>query len=381
MGNAIYYIAIMWWIVQKFSPSQSGVIMGAMFVFDILPTIIIGPFSGVLADRMSRKTLVVLSDATRGVLMLWLAYLAYTNSLTFLWIYTIAFLMGTGSAFFSPALQATLPNIVPDSHLTKANSLYSLEIQITQMAGPALGGFLIGFLGIPFVFALNGVSFIISAFTEIFINFRQKLKEKKAQKPTKFFSDLKEGLKFLYSQKTLFWFVIIFSLMNFAGAPVDIVLTKQVKNVYHLGAMEFGYIGSLFAAGMIVGGFVLSVLPELKKKHNAIVFSSIVSGLLLSILGMIPYLSLLIIAFVIGICMSITNVLGSVVEQRIIPNEKRGRVFGVLSTLTTALMPISYALIGSVSSVLSNTVIFFSLGSMIVILAFLLYAVPKIKEI
>ncbi|WP_036225786.1 hypothetical protein [Mesoaciditoga lauensis] len=83
-GNAIYYIVIMWWIVQKFSPSKSGVIMGAMFVFDILPTIIIGPFSGVLADRMSRKTLVVLSDITRVVLMLWLAYLVYTNSLTFL---------------------------------------------------------------------------------------------------------------------------------------------------------------------------------------------------------------------------------------------------------------------------------------------------------
>ncbi|WP_170215564.1 MFS transporter [Mesoaciditoga lauensis] len=281
----------------------------------------------------------------------------------------------------SPSSNSSLPNIVPNDHLTKANSLYSIGIQITQMAGPALGGFLIGFLGIPFVFALNGASFIISAFTEIFINFRQKLKEKRAQKPTKFFSDLKEGLKFLYSQKTLFWFVIIFSLMNFAGAPVDIVLTKQIKNVYHLDAMEFGYIGSLFAAGMIIGGFALSLLPELKKKHNAIAFSSIVSGLLLSILGMVSYLSLLIIAFVIGICMSITNVLGPVVEQRIIPNEKRGRVFGVLSTLTTALMPISYALIGSVSSVLSNTVIFLSLGSMIVVLAFLLYAVPKIKEI
>ncbi len=381
LGNAIYYIAMMWWIVQKFSSSQAGMIMGAMFVFDILPTIVIGPFSGVLADRMSRKTLVVLSDGTRGALMLWLAYLAHADSLSVLWIYTIAFCMGTGSAFFSPALRATLPNVVPRDHLTKANSLYGVGIQVTQMIGPALGGFLIAFFGVPFVFALNGVSFIISAFTEIFINFRQGLKERSHRKPTKFMSDLKEGLKFLYEQKTLFWFVIVFSLINFAGAPIDIVLTKQVKDVLRLGAMELGYIGSSFAGGMITGGLIFSMLPELKKKHNVIAITSLASGLLLSILGIVPYISLLIVAFAIGMCMAVINVLGSVVEQRITPNEKRGRVFGVISTLSTALMPISYALIGTISVMLSNAVIFLLLGLMIIAMSLFLYAVPGISEI
>ncbi len=380
MGNSFQYIALMWWILNKFPAAQSGVIMGWMFAFNMIPVAALGPFAGVFVDRISRKAIVVLSDALRGILILWMAYLTYTNQLTVLWIYTISALMGTGAAFFRPSLQSTIPNIVPDKHLTRANSLYQTGMQFTQIIGPAIGGVLVGFFGTFFVFALNGTSFIISAFTEIFINFRQTFK--KSEKVKSFFFDLKAGLKFVYAQKLIFWTMVIVSVINFAFAPIDILIAKQVKDIYNLGALELGYVVSAFAVGMMVGSALLSILPEFKKKHNIIIISMLISGLFFAIMGLAPTLIFfLIIAFLIGFNISIADVLFMVVLQRIVPDEKRGRVFSVVTTAATVLQPLSLAVIGAISAMMNNVMIFLVLGLMLVISSSLMYFVPGMREI
>lgn len=379
-GNSIQYIALMWWIMEKFSPTQSGIVMGWMFASNMIPVALIGPFAGVLVDRISRKAIVVLSDAFRGGLVLWMAYLAYTNQLTTWWIYVIAALMGVGAAFFRPSLQATIPNIVPDKHLTRANSLFQTGMQFTQIIGPAIGGILVGFFGAFFVFAVNGVSFLVSALTELFINFRQNFR--KSEKIKSFFGDFKEGLKFTYTKKMIFWTMIIVSLLNFAFAPIDILIAKQVKTIYGLGALELGYVVSAFAVGMIIGAGLLSVLPELKKKHNVIILNMFAAGAFFSVMGFAPSLiTFLILSLLIGINISVSNVLFMVVLQRIVPDEKRGRVFSVLTTSGTVLQPVSLALIGGISAILTNNVIFLTLGITVVLGSLLIYLVPGIKNI
>ncbi len=380
VGNSIQYIALMWWIMEKFPSNQSGIVIGWMFASNMIPVAAIGPFAGVLVDRISRKALVVLSDALRGVLILWMAYLAYTNQLTTFWIYFISALMGIGAAFFRPSLQATIPNIVPDKHLTRANSLFQTGMQFTQIIGPAIGGVFVGFFGTFFVFALNGVSFLISAFTEIFIDFKQRFR--KSEKVKSFLHDFKEGLKFTYAKKMIFWTMIIASLLNFAFAPVDILIAKQVKVIYHLGALELGYVVSAFALGMIIGAGLLSILPELKKKHNVIILNMFAAGVLFSIMGFASnFVMFLVFSFLIGTSVSISDVLFMVVLQRIIPDEKRGRVFSVLTTAGTVLQPVSLALIGWVSAILTNSIIFLALGIMVTFGSLFMYLVPGIREV
>ncbi len=379
-GNSIQYIALMWWIMEKFPSNQSGIVIGWMFASNMIPVAAIGPFAGVLVDRISRKAIVVLADALRGVLILWMAYLAYTNQLTTFWIYFISALMGIGAAFFRPSLQATIPNIVPDKHLTKANSLFQTGMQFAQIIGPAIGGVLVGFMGTFFVFSLNGVSFLISAITEMFIDFRQK--HRKSKRAKSFLRDFKEVLKFTYAKKMIFWTMIIASLLSFAFAPVDILIAKQVKVVYHLGALELGYVVSAFALGMIIGAGLLSILPELKKKHNVIILNMLAAGLLFSIMGFASnFVIFLVLSLIIGVNVSISDVLFMVVLQRIIPDEKRGRVFSVLTTAGTVLQPVSLALIGWASAILANSIIFLSLGIMVTFGSLFMYLVPGIKEI
>uniref|UniRef100_A0A7V3RDZ1 MFS transporter n=1 Tax=Mesoaciditoga lauensis TaxID=1495039 RepID=A0A7V3RDZ1_9BACT len=380
MGNSIQYIAVMWWIMNHFSNKESGIVMGLMFTFSVIPMAIIGPFAGVLNDRMSRKSIVILSDFLRGLLILWMAYLAYTNTLTALLIYLISALMGIGGAFFNPAIQSTIPNMVPDKHLTRANSLYQTGMQFTQIIGPAIGGLLVGFFGPFFVFMLNGFSFIVSAGTEIFINFRQNIAN--GENRNSFFTDFKEGFKFLYNQKLLFWAMIIVSVLNFAFSPLDILIAKQIKEIYHLGALELGYTVSAFAIGMMVGSVFLSLIPEIKVKHNFIIIGAIISGTLFAIFGFAPNLmTFLVIAFLIGLALAFVNVLFQVIIQRLVPDEKRGRVFSVMLTFETMLQPISLSVIGIMSSILSNAIIFMTLGTIIVIFSSLFYLVPGVKEV
>ncbi len=380
MGNSVQYIALMWWIMQKFPSNRSGVIIGWMFAFNMLPVAVVGPFAGVLVDRIKRKLIVVLSDSIRGGLILWMAYLAFRGELTLFWVYTISALMGLGAAFFRPALQASIPNMVPDERLTRANGLFQGGMQFTQVIGPALGGVLVGFLGTSFVFAINGVSFLISAFTELFINFRQKFR--KSEKLKSFLGDFKDGLKFTYKEKLIFWTMIIASFMNFAFAPIDILVAKQVKTIYGLGALELGYVVSAFATGMIIGAGLLSLLPELKRKHNIVILSMLAAGVLFSFMGVSPTLVIfLILAFFIGLAISVPNVLFMVILQRIVPDEKRGRVFSVLTTFGTVLQPVSLALVGGISAFLTNKVIFFTLGMMVAVSSLLMYLVPGMREV
>jgi MFS family permease len=379
IGNSIQYIAVMWWIMNHFSSSQSGIVMGLMFTFSVIPMAVIGPFAGVLNDRMSRKSIVVLSDFLRGLLILWMAYLAYTNTLTALLIYLISALMGIGGAFFNPAIQSTIPNIVPDKNLTRANSLYQTGMQFTQIIGPAIGGVLVGFFGPFFVFMLNGFSFIISAGTEIFINFRQSISK---NEQNSFFDDFKGGFKFLYNQKLLFWSMIIVSVLNFAFSPLDILIAKQIKEIYHLGALELGYTVSAFAVGMMIGSILLSIIPEIKVKHNFIIIGTITTGILYVFFGFAPnLLTFLAIAFLMGLALAFVNVLFQVIIQRLVPDEKRGRVFSVMLTFETMFQPISLSVIGFLSSTLSNVIIFTILGTLVTVFSSLFYLVPGVKEV
>ncbi len=380
IGNSIQYIAMMWWIMTHFSDKESGIVMGLMFTFSVIPMAVIGPFAGVLNDRMSRKSIVILSDFLRGLLILWMAYLAYTNALTAFLIYLISAMMGIGGAFFNPAIQSTIPNIVPDKNLTRANSLYQTGMQFTQIIGPAIGGVLVGFFGPFFVFMLNGFSFIVSAGTEIFINFRQSFENDQDSKS--FFTDFKAGFKFLYDQKLLFWSMIIVSVLNFAFSPLDILIAKQIKEIYHLGALELGYTVSAFAVGMMIGSILLSIIPEIKVKHNFIIIGAITTGILYVFFGFAPnLLTFLVIAFLMGLALAFVNVLFQVIIQRLVPDEKRGRIFSVMLTFETMFQPISLSVIGFLSSTLSNVIIFAILGTLVTVFSSLFYLVPGVKEV
>src|SRR6266487_1720375 len=110
IGDFLYQVALAWWVLEK---TNSGIAMGMVFLFSLTPTILFVLLSGALVDRLPRARLLFLSDLGRGVIMLLITALAFSNRLELWMVYVGSLLFGFADAFFAPALQALVPQVIP----------------------------------------------------------------------------------------------------------------------------------------------------------------------------------------------------------------------------------------------------------------------------
>lgn len=355
IGNGIHNIALIWFVLDL---TGSGTTTGIIMLLSTLPGVIVGPFSGVVADRISRKFLIVSMDIIRGLVAIWLAWTVYTGIAGFLHISIATVLIALSSTFFNPAVSATIPNIVDDRNLQQANSYEHFSMNLTQIIGAALGGFLIALTGVAGVFLINGASYLISAFSEMFISI-PPLKENPETRIS-FFQDLKFGASYLYQHKDIFSLFSIAILLNFFCAGLFIVgFPFLFKEVLQVSSRLFGLTQSVFSAGALIGALIMGSIPEIKNHYRILIISLGVSSIITIFMG-IPvtppvlntfnlltiYFVLLILLFLDGINNAIINVPISVLLQRLIPDELRGRIFGLLGAFCQGLIPISIALAG-----------------------------------
>lgn len=376
-GNSIVYIGLVWWIVTAYSRVDSGIVLGTVLAFNVIPKIVLGPFAGVLIDRFSRKFIVVLSDILRAFVNALLAILIFSNSLSLVWLYLLISTSAVGTTFFNPAISSSIPNLVPSSHLTRANGLYQGSLQIVGIAGPAIGGLLVGFIGIYPVFAINALSYFFSAFSELFINFNQTKNKKK--KP--FFTEFRDGFVFIRSQKAVFYLMIMSAVIGFFLAPVNVLIAKQVKYFFNAGAQELGYVTSILSLGMIVGAFVISIV-KIGRKFIYIFGGIATIGIVLSSIGYLTnFPEFLSGFFIIGFFASVVTILGETVLQNVTPDEKRGRVFGISNTLDSVLEPVSLSVMGLLTGFLSTSTIFLFSGVAVLSVGISAFFIAQLRKI
>jgi MFS family permease len=159
-GDKFYAIALAVWIVEK---TGSPALMAALLIASTVPGLIMGPFAGALVDRWNRKTVMIAADVLRAAVAAGVAILAALGILQVWEVAGAAVAISTASAFFSPALSASLPGVVGDEKLGEANSLSQLGGGVTNVLGPACGAIVLSFLGYPAVYAVNAASFVVSA--------------------------------------------------------------------------------------------------------------------------------------------------------------------------------------------------------------------------
>src|SRR5215211_8296305 len=157
IGDWVLFIALP---IYTYNLTQSSLATGIMFMAGTLPRILVGSVAGVFVDRWDRRQTMVIADVSRVVLLLLLLLVRSPESL---WIvYIVAFLQATISQFFGPAENALLPQLVDPSHLVPANSLNALNNNLARLAGPALGGLLLGSFGFHNVVLIDSISFLLS---------------------------------------------------------------------------------------------------------------------------------------------------------------------------------------------------------------------------
>ncbi|WP_026478492.1 MFS transporter [Alkaliphilus transvaalensis] len=395
LGNAVHSVAVSWFIMETVGEGLSGTYMAIFGVSVLLPYIIFGPLSGVFVDRINRKKIIFGTDIIRGSLILILGLLVYNNFYPMISLFAITFLGAIFGSFFNPAVDASMPNIVEEKDLTQANSLNGISRSLTWIIGGAISGFLYYRLGIVGVFVVNGLSFVLSGISEMFINIPNVKKTKEESSTTSFWLDFKDGLKYIRSQKTLMKIMVVALFLNFLINPIfQIIFPKTIRFTLGMGAREYGIVNGLFPVGAMLGMILISTVAKFRDNIGVVNFGIVTESILLagfgifllpsilSVLGnMSVYFIFCGITVLLMICNSLINIPLFTALQRKVPDELRGRFFGMFNTLTQGIVPVGLGLFGILSDIVSPSTIYLGAGISSLLIGLWIVFTPDFKEI
>lgn len=357
----------------------SATLMGLMWMLSGLPIILLGPFAGIVADRFSRRKILILSDAINAIAVsgfsLYLFKLEQQSDLAIIGLFTIAVILGITGSFFNPAVSAAIPDIVPRSKIAGANSLGQISMQATAFIGQALGSTMYTWIGAPAVCLINGIAYAYGGISKVFIQIPQTIPERKSagkEYLIHFKNDLIEGFQFIWHNRGLRTMIYISAITNLFTTPILPLLPFYVEDYLKIGAEWYGFFLGMTGVGALFG-FALAGLIKIqpRAKGNIMILFIILMSLGYGLLGLVtvPIIAVA-LTFLGGFMGGYVAVNISVVLQLTTPTEIRGRVMALLTTLMGSLMPIGMGFGGYLGDLLNKNIplIYASCGAMMVIL-------------
>jgi len=345
-GSVLFSVALGFWVLDT---TGSGTLMGTIMAASALPRVLIAPFAGPFIDRWRKSRILVWADIVNGIVVLAATAIIYMNLLDVWMVFIVAIVSGIASAFFAPASSAIVPELIPAEKMTNAGSVNSMVNSATEILATPTGGILYAAFGAPLLFLINGISYILSAISEMFI----KTSKKKVQKDNEkynYWEDLKSGIRYAVSHIGVRNFFLLAAFMNFMLNASIVTLMPYFQRTASLGAEKYGVAMSLFTIGMFVGGFVMTMLKVTNRNRFKIFFVSMVICLLSLAFSLLwGFAMILILFFIGGFLIVIVNVILGAVLQLIIEPEMRGKFFAFSSSISTGLTPLGLALGGVLS--------------------------------
>jgi len=376
-GDIVYGLTISYWVLQT---TGSTALMGTSAALASLPRVLISPIAGALADRMDRKNIVALSNLFRGLLMFLMAFLTYRNLLSVQFVMFSAFFISAAGVFANPCTVSIIPDLVEKEDVLRATSLRSAAFSAIELAGNGIGGFLVSIVSVPLLILLNAMSFIYDFISLLFVRVPKRvLSEEHLQK--NLLVDLKEGVIDFFRNIGLRNTLISFMLANFFTTGIDsLSLAVLIQRGYSIE--QYGIIMSFFGLGFFLGMFFISVLKvPLKHYIKVISFGFGFTGLCMVGMMLTHSFALTCLLSCLGmICNSMAYaVLQPVFILSVLP-EKRGKLIGVITTISNILIPVSSIMYGVLGEFISLSLLYGvgnALGT-ISILGAMLH--PKVRE-
>ncbi|ENQ3079373.1 MFS transporter [Bacillus cereus] len=373
LGANIYTFAMGLYVLKT---TGSGMGFAITLVCGSVPRLICGPIAGAAADRINRKKLAVGADILSALIMFTMFLLSNSFGLSLIFIYVSAALLSICASFFSIALTSSIPSLVDTTRIQKANSLNQTATSLSTILGPVIGGLVYGLFSIKFFFLLNGITFALAAIVEVFMVFDLYKANKKEEKGH-FLTSIKEGFIYVKEQSDIFSMVKLSFWINFFFCAVNVSLPYIIVQKLSLSSQQFGVIEGMFAVGMLIASIILSVRAEATNKFKTIRRNLFILSALLFCIALPLFLSLaktmifiyyitLMIFF--GVNLIAINVPVQVYVQKTTAPEYLGRVFGLIETISIAIVPLGTLLYGVLLDYIpASTVIFISAFGLFVV--------------
>ncbi len=369
LGSQAFNVALIFWVKHA---TESATLLGLILMVSTLPGVVLGPLGGAIADRFSRRKIIVLSDVLNGLAILALTGLLFTmpdaTNLILAGLFVVSLINSVIRSFFEPAIVAAIPDLVPKTQVNRANSLGQTTQQLTLFLGQGLGGTFYRLFGAPVLFLFDGISYLFSALSESFIQIPQEIPERAPSWRglfRQFWEDIVEGFRYVWRRKGMRELVFVSALMNFFQVPVIVLLPFYVEEHLQSPPDWYGFILAAYGLGSMVG-YVLAGALNLtarRRAHFMMLFLALEAlGIAALGLAQLPWQALA-LAFFGGIMGGFVVVNLTTILQITTPGFIRGRVFGLLGTIAGGLTPIAMGLSGIVADLLNQNIPLIYVGS------------------
>ena len=371
LGDGIFLVAIAWQAYaldnQPSSLAYVGIALSA-------PQVAMLPVAGAVCDRVRRQVLLFWSDVVRAAAVGTLAALTAFVGVQLWELYLVAAVLGTAAAFASPAFDALVPELVAGDQLDRANAFEQFVRPATlQLAGPALGGLVVATVHSAGALGIDAATFVYSAYC--IARMGRIPAPPKSDASTGLRHEVLEGMRYV-RRRVWLWGTFLsatFTYLLFIG-PTQVLLPYIVRNEMHQGASAYGIVLAAGGVGALIGAVAMGVLRAGNRSMTWIYGCWTVATLLVAGYGIATRIWELVL---VSLVLNGAEVMGAVVwvtlKQRRVPNSMMGRVSSMDWFVSTALLPLSYAITVPVSRALgaSTTLVVAGTAGAAVTLGFL----------
>src|ERR1700679_4242359 len=238
------------WLVLTQLTHHDASAMGIVMALQFAPQLFLLPWTGSAADHLNQRKLLMVTQATMGVLALALGILTITGNVHLWQVYVFAFLFGSAAALDAPVRQTFVAELVGDEHLHNAVALNSTSFNAGRMVGPAVAGLVIAKVGTGWAFAINGLSFAAVLISMSMFRISELYPNTRARRTGGGFL---EGFRYVWGRQDLRAILVMLFLIGTFGLNFPIFTATMAVNVFHTDARGFGLLSSIMAVGTLSG--------------------------------------------------------------------------------------------------------------------------------
>ena len=369
-GSTLVQMAIVWYVTLN---TSSGVWVAAFSICSYLPQFLMSFIGGVWADRYSRKRLIIGADISiAAVTFIMMLAMPFIREEKFLLggLLVMSIIRSVGAGIQTPAVNAVIPQLVPESQLMRFNGINATMQSLVQFAAPAAAGLLLSLstlqstLIIDILTAVFGVGILSCVLIP---------KQRSIEKSASVIKDMRMGIHFAFSDKLIRKLLIVYGLFNFLCVPAGFLAGLLVNRVYgntywYLTAVEL--IGFF---GMIMGGLLMSLWRGFKSRINTLVFGLFIFGIMAVGMGLTKkFILYLILMALYGVALTIVQTSITTLIQENVKSLMQGRIFGLMGSMYSGFIPIGMVIFGPMADIIPLEWIIVCSGVLVMMIAMIL---------
>ena len=362
VGSWMQIVAQGWLILQL---TNSAFYLGLVGLVRAVPALSITLVGGVLADRLDRRRLLMVTQTSAALLAILLGILDITGVITVWQILILAFFSASVMAIDNPTRQALIPDLVGKENIASAVGLNSAAWNAAAVIGPSVAGVLVATISTSGAFFINGLSYVMVIYAVWRIAPRPRL----PRSGQSIVENLSAGLSYIFQDRRIWGLVVVLAVPTFFGSPYIQFMPIFAQDILHRGSGGYGVLMAATGIGALTGALMVGRVSRSKRNgRTLLILTSIFAAALILFSMSHWFVSSLAILLIVGSAETLFMATGNTLLQLNVPPEMRGRVMSVYSLIPMGMMPLGSMILGSIGQTIGTPITV--AGGALIVLAF-----------